>query len=72
MHGNVWEWCWNWHGLYENGAQTDPKGASSGIDRVGRGGSWDNDGRDVRSAYRYHAPPSFRYDNIGFRLLVRP
>jgi len=69
-HGNVWEWCWNWHSLYDTGAQTDPKGPSSGSSRVGRGGSWDNDGRDVRSAYRYFASPSFRYDNIGFRLAL--
>jgi len=33
-----------------------------------RGGSWINNGRNVRSAYRNMNDPSNRNDNIGFRL----
>jgi len=40
MHGNVCEWCWDWYGDYTAGAQTNPTGAASGSDRVGRGGGW--------------------------------
>jgi formylglycine-generating enzyme required for sulfatase activity len=69
MHGNVWEWCWDWYGSYSNGAQTNPLGVSSGSFRVLRGGGWFNDGQNLRSAYRVNTPPSNRHGFIGFRLL---
>ncbi|EGV30882.1 Sulphatase-modifying factor protein [Thiorhodococcus drewsii AZ1] len=36
--------------------------------RVLRGGSWNNNGRNLRSAYRNHNAPDNRNDNIGLRL----
>ncbi|MDR0290779.1 MAG: formylglycine-generating enzyme family protein [Treponema sp.] len=68
MHGNVSEWCWDWFGSYSSGAQTDPAGAVSGNNRVGRGGSWYDSGQHLRSACRSDGYPYYRLDGLGFRL----
>jgi formylglycine-generating enzyme required for sulfatase activity len=71
MHGNVWEWCWDWYGAYPSNLQADPIGAISGASRVLRGGSWRSRWRDLRSANRDNGAPSNRFNFLGFRL-VRP
>ncbi|MCP4043730.1 MAG: formylglycine-generating enzyme family protein, partial [Gammaproteobacteria bacterium] len=72
MHGNVWEWCQDWYGDYGEGPVTDPGGPDAGEYRVLRGGSWFNNGRNVRSAYRNFVDPSDRYRNYGLRLARGP
>jgi formylglycine-generating enzyme required for sulfatase activity len=69
MHGNVFEWTADWYGTYPTGNPVvDPTGPASGSFRARRGGSWHNDATDLRSAKRFHIPPSYRYRNIGFRV----
>jgi formylglycine-generating enzyme required for sulfatase activity len=68
MHGNVWEWCWDWYGDYSSGSQTDPVGAVTGAYRMTRGGNWGNSAERVRSACRGDIYTN-RYYGIGFRLV---
>jgi formylglycine-generating enzyme required for sulfatase activity/serine/threonine protein kinase len=70
MHGNVWEWCSDWNGIYPDGEVTNPEGPSSGSVRVIRGGRWSGPARDCRSAFRFEVPPSYRYEDLGFRLAL--
>ncbi|MDB4416591.1 formylglycine-generating enzyme family protein, partial [bacterium] len=72
MHGNVWEWCQDWHDNYPSGALIDPKGPVSGSTRVYRGGGWFSPNVYCWSAYRKRGLPSFRddYDGSGFRVCL--
>ena len=72
MHGNVWEWCWDWYGTYPSRAETNPSGAVSGSNRVVRGGGWYDSTTLTRSAYRGSSfDRDGRYGDLGFRV-VRP
>jgi len=71
IHGNVWEWCSDWHAdSYANAKNVDPAGPDSGSDRVLRGGGWDTYPRDCRSALRNRDSPDGRYGRVGFRVAV--
>ena len=67
MMGNVWEWCSDRHREYPTGSVTNPKGPSSGSNRLLRGGSCLYEARFVRSANRFRFVPGLRSNNVGFR-----
>ncbi len=74
MHGNVWEWCLDWYGVYSE-TGNDPVGAMNGSSRVNRGGGWGYYGAQYcRSASRAGNYPSYSNVDaaIGFRLRCTP
>ena len=71
MHGNVWEWCSDLLGYRLQGG-VDPRGASSGVYRVDRGGSWSSDAVSCRAASRSGLGPGDRLNILGFRPALVP
>ncbi len=69
MHGNVAEWCSDWYGPYESGAQTDPVGRADGDCRVFRGGFHSSMIRFLRSANRGSWVTNSASPRIGFRVV---
>lgn len=74
LHGNVWEWCWDWYDNYKvtsDNARSvtlpNPIGPPTGNSRVVRGGSFNDGPRDLRSAYRDWFQPESRRRGLGFR-----
>jgi formylglycine-generating enzyme required for sulfatase activity len=71
MHGNVMEWCLDSMGSYPSNPRTDPF-VTGGSNRVARGGSWNDDPIDCRSAARRSAAPDGILPGIGFRVVIGP
>ena len=74
MLGNAWQWCDNGYKNYAvagDGSVSEDTGNPSKvgdkISRVLRGGSFNNQASDVRSAYRLRNRPGLRVTNDGFR-----
>jgi formylglycine-generating enzyme required for sulfatase activity len=75
MHGNVWEWCWDWHSdtYYTKSPKYDPPGPVTGAGQEVRGGSWNDDAECCRSSYRSCSYlPGGRILNFGFRVVMVP
>jgi formylglycine-generating enzyme required for sulfatase activity len=75
MHGNVFEWCWDFGGSYTRDVTTytdiDPTGPDYTPERTLRGGSFYNEGGYLRSAFRMINDPTLYHIQIGFRV-IRP
>ena len=71
MLGNVWEWCNDWFAKKRGSSGiTDPTGPPQGLERVMRGGSWNDLATTVSPAYRARRDPSWRASNVGFRIAL--
>jgi formylglycine-generating enzyme required for sulfatase activity len=58
MLGNVWNWCWD---LYDAEVY--------GTYRVLRGGGWSDAHWSCRASVRRRSHPTFRIDDVGFRVV---
>ena len=73
--GNGFEWCNDWYAedYYSRSSSRNPLGPETGLTRVLRGGSWNNNlfGKyQMRCAYRFHSRPRTRNMVIGFRCVA--
>ena len=70
MHGNVWEWCRDRYikKFYQDSPSIDPM--AGGDEPIRRGGAWDSEPEDCRSANR-DCRKSWRHmDDTGFRIVM--
>lgn len=69
MHGNVFEWCQDWKGPYAGKNTKNPEGPSKGTERVIRGGAWNSQAFQLRTAARAGCAPTSYSNYIGFRVI---
>jgi len=72
MHGNVWEWCSDWHdaNYYSTSPIDDPQGPIDGDVKVRRGGSWHTWPFYCRSSFRNWNSRTTRYVLVGVRVVL--
>ena len=69
MMGNVEEWNWDRYGTYPASGGADYTGPATGLRRIVRGGSWNDNAKNGRVAARANTTDSFAANRLGFRLV---
>ncbi|MBT3381515.1 MAG: SUMF1/EgtB/PvdO family nonheme iron enzyme [Victivallales bacterium] len=73
MSGNVYEWCLDWgdSGGYRKASPgVDPVNTTKGLDRVVKGGGFQNDIGACRVDFRYWMEPEYTNFYVGFRVCL--
>ena len=69
MSGNVYEWCYDLYGTVSVGEETNPIGASSGTERIMRGGEWGLGAERCSVSRRMQQSQSVPNSGVGFRVV---
>ena len=72
LHGNMFEWCWDWIAAPPAGPVTDFIGQTNGSLHAIRGGAWNSSWVDCRSSWRTGHVPTYANSALGLRVVLAP
>ena len=72
VHGNVFEWCWDYIGTAPSQPVTDYRGAVDGIYHAIRGGAFSFPWVDCRSSWHVGYSGASVPSGVGFRVVLAP
>jgi formylglycine-generating enzyme required for sulfatase activity len=69
LSGNVWEWCSDLYGPYPESEVHNPKGATDGDKRIGKGGGFSGTRDQLVLTRRFPSDPGYSDMATGFRVV---